>query len=113
MIEEFGVTVCPLLSNQKPIICKTQPTVFSTVLFFNFFVCIFIDSNCRQTVTVLLRFATIWLKVKVPIPKFAVTIYRLSYLWPLKRTVHFFNRSDNFTLHFFHPMSLSVIVPAA
>ena len=59
----------------------------------------------------------IWLKVKVPIPKFVVTIYRLSFLWllwPLKRTVHFFYRSNSFALPFFHPlMSLSKIVPAA
>ena len=43
----------------------------------------------------------IWLKVKIPILKFVVTIYRLSFLWPLKRTVHFFYRSDNFVLPFF------------
>ena len=56
----------------------------------------------------------IWLKVKIPIPKFVVTIYRLSFLWPLECTVHFFYRSDNFALPaFFHPMSLSMIVPAA
>ena len=55
----------------------------------------------------------IWLKVKIPILKFVVTIYRLSFLWPLKGTVHFFYRSDNFVLPFFHPMSLSMIVPAA
>ena len=46
----------------------------------------------------------IWLKVKIPIPKFVVTIYRLSFLRPLKRTVHFFYRSDNFALPFLHPM---------
>ena len=40
----------------------------------------------------------IWLKVKIPIPKLVVTIYRLSFLWPLKRTVHFFYRSDNFAV---------------
>ena len=40
----------------------------------------------------------IWLKVKIPIPKFVVTIYRLSFLWPLKHTVHCFYRSDNFAL---------------
>ena len=55
----------------------------------------------------------IWLKVKIPTPNFVVTIYRLSFLWLLKRTVHFFYRSDNFALPFFHPMSLSMIVPAA
>ena len=43
----------------------------------------------------------IWLKVKMPILKFVVAIYRLSFLWPLKRTVHFFYRSDNFVLPFF------------
>ena len=53
----------------------------------------------------------IWLKVKIPIPKFVVTIYRLSFLWPLKRTVHFFYRSDNFALPFLHPMSLSMQGP--
>ena len=56
----------------------------------------------------------IWLKIKITIPKLVVTIYRLSFLWLLpKRTVHFFYRSDNFALPFFHPMSLSMIVPAA
>ena len=55
----------------------------------------------------------IWLKVEIPIPKSLVTIYRLSFLRPLKRTVRFFYRSDNFALPFFHPMSLSMIVPAA
>ena len=55
----------------------------------------------------------IWLKVKIPIPKFVVTIYRLSVLWSLKRTVNFFYRLDSFALPFFHPMSLSMIVPAA
>ena len=53
----------------------------------------------------------IWLKVKISIPKFVVTIYRLSFLWPLKRTVHFFYRSDSFALPFFHQMSM--IVPVA
>ena len=53
----------------------------------------------------------IWLKVKIPIPKFVVTIYRLSFLCPLKRTVHFFYPSDNFALPFFHLMSM--IIPAA
>ena len=54
------------------------------------------------------------LKVKVPITKLVVTICRLSFLWPLKRTFHyFFYRSDNFALLFFHPMSLSMTVPAA
>ena len=44
----------------------------------------------------------IWLKVKIPaIPKLVVTIYRLSFLWPLKSTVHFFYRSDNFALPLF------------
>ena len=55
----------------------------------------------------------IWLKVKIPIPKFVVKIYCLSFLWSLKRTVHFFYRSNNFALSFFHPMSLSMIVPTA
>ena len=55
----------------------------------------------------------IWLKVKIPIPKFVVTIYRLSFVLPLKRTVHFFYRSDNFALPLSHPMSLSMIAPAA
>ena len=55
----------------------------------------------------------IWLKVEIPIPKFVVTIYRLSFFWPLKRTIHFFYRPDNFALPFFDPMSLSMIVPAA
>ena len=55
----------------------------------------------------------IWLKVKIPIPKFVVTIYRLSFLWPLKHTVHFVYRSDNFALPLFDSMSLSMIVPAA
>ena len=30
------------------------------------------------------------MKVKILIPKFVVTIYRLSFLWPLKQTFHFF-----------------------
>ena len=55
----------------------------------------------------------IWLNVKLPITKFVVTINRLSILWPFKRTVHFFCRSNNFALPFSHPMSLSMIVPAA
>ena len=42
----------------------------------------------------------ICLKVKIPIPRFVVMICRLSFLWPLKRTVHFFYRSDNFALPF-------------
>ena len=48
----------------------------------------------------------IWLKVKIPLPKFVVMIYRLSFLWPLKRTVHFFYRSDNFALPPFFPSSV-------
>ena len=72
-----------------------------------------LNSQLTQTMTVLLRFAMIWLKVKIPIPKFVVTIYRLSVLWSLKRTVNFFYRLDSFALPFFHPMSLSMIVPAA
>ena len=55
----------------------------------------------------------IWLKVKIPLPKFVVTIYRLSFLWPLKHTVHFVHRWDNFALPLFDPMPLSMIVPAA
>ena len=55
-----------------------------------------IDSNCDT----LLSFAMIWVKVKIPIPKLVVMIYRLSFLWPLKRTVHFFCRADNFALPF-------------
>ena len=55
----------------------------------------------------------IWLKVKMPVPKFLVTIYHLSFLWPLKCTAHFFYGSDNFALPFFHPMPLSMIAPAA
>ena len=39
-------------------------------------------SHLTQTVTVLMRSAMIWLKVKIPIPKLVVTIYRLSFLWP-------------------------------
>ena len=67
-------------------------------------------SQLTQTVTVLMRL----MKVNIPIPKFVVTIYRLSFLWPFKRTVHFFYRSDtDFALPFFHPMSLSMIAPAA
>ena len=58
------------------------------------------NSQLTQTVTVLLRFAMIWLKLKIPIPKLVVTIYRLSFLWPVKRTVRFFYRSDNFALPF-------------
>ena len=53
----------------------------------------------------------IWLKVEITIPKLVATIYHLSFLWPLKRIVHFFYRSDNFVFPFFHTMSM--IVPAA
>ena len=45
----------------------------------------------------------IWLKEKILIPKFVVTIYHLSFLLPLKCTVHFFSRSDNFVQSFFPP----------
>ena len=50
----------------------------------------------------------IWFKVKMSIPKIVVTIYHLLFLWPLKRTVHFFYRPDNFALPFFFPMLLSM-----
>ena len=70
------------------------------------------NGQLTQTVTVLLSFAMIWLKVKLPILKLVVTIYCLSFLWPLKHTVHFFYHLDNVALPFFHPMSFSMIVPA-
>ena len=55
----------------------------------------------------------IWLKVKIPIPKLVVTIYRPSFIFMAIEThSSFLYRSDNFAFPFFHPMSLSMIVPA-
>ena len=66
-----------------PIYFIDQSPACSTCILITQFKTVLKISQLTQTVTVLLRFAMIWLKVKIPIPKLVVTIYRLSFLWPL------------------------------
>ena len=86
-----------------------ESSTCTLIIQFNFNLKYPADSNCDSSTGACYNLV----ESKIPIPKFVVTICRLSFLWPLKRTVHLFYHSDNFALPFFRPMSLSMIVLAA